>query len=180
MGKRFILFCRAALDAARSLGWFSGCHPIVMTGKNRYSSETGMHHGFIVMIHSLPVPLPVYTIHNLAYQGIFGLSHSRGGGCCSRRWFPLPTNRGTRQCRRYHGARHPLRGCCKQPSAKRYAQEILTPTYGEKLDQLLRSRRERLFWHPQWHRLLGNESHHGSLYCCAVFDADTLDRRAEK
>src|SRR5205807_6286461 len=29
--------------------------------------------------------------------------------------------------------------------SERYSQEILTPTFGEKLDHLLRSRRERLF-----------------------------------
>jgi starch synthase len=62
--------------------------------------------------------------------------------------------------------------------SERYAQEILTPTYGEKLDQLLRSRRERLFG-------ILNGIDYSEMnpatdrYIAAQFDASTLEKRAE-
>jgi starch synthase len=62
--------------------------------------------------------------------------------------------------------------------SQRYAQEILTPTYGEKLDHLLRSRRDRLFGILNGidYTELNPATDH---YIAAQYDAETLDKRAE-
>ena len=62
--------------------------------------------------------------------------------------------------------------------SERYAQEILTPTFGEKLDQLLRSRRDRLFG------ILNGIDYQemnppGDRYIHTCFDSNTLDKRAQ-
>jgi len=62
--------------------------------------------------------------------------------------------------------------------SERYAQEILTPTFGEKLDHLLRSRRDRLFG------ILNGIDYQEmnpatDRYISAQFDAHSLDRRAQ-
>jgi starch synthase len=62
--------------------------------------------------------------------------------------------------------------------SERYAQEILTPTFGEKLDHLLRSRRDRLFG-------ILNGIDYSEMnpatdrYIAAQFDINSLDKRAE-
>ena len=62
--------------------------------------------------------------------------------------------------------------------SERYAQEILTPTFGEKLDHLLRSRRDRLFG------ILNGLDYEEmdpatDRYIQSNFDAQSLDKRAE-
>src|SRR5258708_2000278 len=68
-GERFILFCRAALDAVRSLGW----SPDVIHCNDW---QTGIVPNWLhTVYHEDPFfagTATVYTIHNLAYQGIFG------------------------------------------------------------------------------------------------------------
>ncbi len=61
--------------------------------------------------------------------------------------------------------------------SERYAQEILTPTFGEKLDPLLRTRREQLYG------ILNGIDYQEmnpttDRYIHTTFDASTLDRRA--
>ena len=62
--------------------------------------------------------------------------------------------------------------------SERYSQEILTPTFGEKLDHLLRSRRDRLFG-----VLNGVDYQEANpatdRYIHTHYDADSLDKRAE-
>jgi starch synthase len=85
----------------------------------------------------------VYTIHNLAYQGIFGYRILEVAGVASG-GFLYPqivelANVVDIMARGIHFSD------AITTVSERYAQEILTPTFGEKLDPLLRSRRERLF-----------------------------------
>src|SRR5436853_5418405 len=118
----------------------------------------------------------VYTIHNLAYQGIFGYRILEVAGVAS------------------HGFLYPqiaelaivvdIMGRCIlfadaiTTVSERYAQEILTPTFGEKLDNLLRSRRDHLFG-------ILNGIDYSEMnpitdrYIAAQFDINSLDKRAE-
>src|SRR6202043_827636 len=85
----------------------------------------------------------VYTIHNLAYQGIFGyrileVAGVAAGGFLYPQIVEL-ANVIDIMARGIHFAD------AITTVSERYAQEILTPTFGEKLDPLLRTRRDRLF-----------------------------------
>src|SRR5260370_15538375 len=62
--------------------------------------------------------------------------------------------------------------------SERYAQEILTPPFGEKLDHLLRSRRDRLFGILNGidYQELDPATDHSIR---APFDAQSLEKRAE-
>src|SRR5216684_2546094 len=85
----------------------------------------------------------VYTIHNLAYQGIFGYRILEVAGVASHGFlYPQITELANVVDMMGRGI---LFADAITTVSTRYAQEILTPTFGEKLDHLLRSRRERLF-----------------------------------
>jgi starch synthase len=172
-GERFILFCRAALDAARSLGW----SPDVIHCNDW---QTGIVPNWMHTVYRddpfFAGTATVYTIHNLAYQGIFGYRILEVAGVAAG-GFLYPQIVELANVVDIMG-RGILFADAVTTVSERYAQEILTPTYGEKLDQLLRSRRERLFgilngidyseMNPAMDR-----------YIAAQFDADTLDKRAE-
>jgi len=68
-GERFILFCRAALEAVRALNW----SPDIVHCNDWH---TGIVPNWLhTVYHTDPLfthTATVYTIHNLAYQGIFG------------------------------------------------------------------------------------------------------------
>jgi len=87
-GERFILFCRGVLEALRFLDWSPDiihCH----------DWHTGIVPNWMHTIyHDDPFyaqTATVYTIHNLAYQGI-----------------SLSADRGISKCRRYHGTGYPF------------------------------------------------------------------------
>src|SRR2546421_8614384 len=118
----------------------------------------------------------VYTIHNLAYQGIFGYRSLEVAGVATGGFlYPQITELA-------HVVDIMGRGILFADAittvSERYAQEILTPTFGEKLDHLLRSRRDHLFgilngidyqeMNPATNR-----------YIVANYDANSLDKRAE-
>src|SRR6476660_2934201 len=68
-GERFILFCRVVLDAVCSLGW----SPDVIHCNDW---QTGIVPNWMHTVYRddlfFASTVSVYTIHNLAYQGIFG------------------------------------------------------------------------------------------------------------
>ncbi|MGC9333300.1 MAG: glycogen synthase [Anaerolineae bacterium] len=138
---RFIFFCRAILEAIKHMEWQPDvihCHDwhtaIVPNWLNTiyerdpFFRETGT----------------VYTIHNLAYQGIFGYRVLEIAGLDEWGF-------------QYHAEMADLnevvdlmgRGIywadLVSTVSETYAHEILTPEYGERLDPLLRDRRDRLF-----------------------------------
>src|SRR6266852_3146883 len=139
-GERFILFCRAALEAMRALNWSPDiihCHD--------------WHTGIVPnWMHTLYRDDPfytnsatVYTIHNLAYQGIFGYRILEVAGVAAHGFlYPQITELANVVDIMGRGI---LFADAITTVSERYAQEILTPTFGEKLDHLLRSRRDRLF-----------------------------------
>jgi len=139
-GERFVLFCRGALEMLKHLDWTPDvihCHDwhtaiIPQWLKTLYRDD--------------PFFAPtatVYTIHNLAYQGIFGTRILEIAGI-DEYHFQVPQIRDLDNVVDLM-AQGILFADAVSTVSQTYAQEILTPEYGEKLDLLLRDRRDRLF-----------------------------------
>lgn len=138
---RFIFFCRAALEALKHLDW----QPDVI---HCHDWHTAIVPNWLETIYKndpfFARTVTVYTIHNLAYQGIFGHRVLEVAGLDE--WGFL-----------YHAEMADLnevvdlmgRGIywadIVSTVSETYAREILTPEFGERLDPLLRDRRDRLF-----------------------------------
>ena len=172
-GERFILFCRAALEAMRALDW----SPDVIHCNDWH---TGIVPNWLHTIyHEDPfyaTTATVYTIHNLAYQGIFGYRILEVAGVADH-GFLYPQIPELANVVDLMG-RGILFADAVTTVSERYAQEILTPNFGEKLDHLLRSRHERLFG------ILNGIDYQEmnpatDRYIHTPFDADSLDKRAE-
>src|SRR5690242_10654474 len=172
-GERFILFCRAALEAMRQLDW----SPDIIHCNDW---QTGIVPNWMHTIyHEDPFfgdSATVYTIHNLAYQGIFGyrileVAGVAAGGFLYPQIVEL-ANVVDIMARGIHFAD------AITTVSERYAQEILTPTFGEKLDPLLRTRRERLFGILNGidYAEMNPATDH---YIRAQFTSATLEKRAE-
>src|SRR3989442_1018586 len=172
-GERFILFCRAILEAMRALDWSPDiihCH----------DWHTGIVPNWMHTIyHDDPFyadTATVYTIHNLAYQGIFGYRILEVAGVAAQGFlYPQITELA-------HVVDIMGRGILFADAittvSERYAQEILTPTFGEKLDHLLRSRRDSLFGILNGidYQEMDPATDH---YIVANYDANSLEQRAE-
>jgi starch synthase len=172
-GERFILFCRAALEAARTLGW----NPDVIHCNDW---QTGIVPNWMHTIYHddafFASSATVYTIHNLAYQGIFGRRILEVAGV-SASGFLYPQIVELANVVDIMG-RGILFADAVTTVSERYAQEILTPTFGEKLDHLLRSRQDRLFG------ILNGIDYQEmdpatDRYIRSRFDAQSLEKRAE-
>ncbi len=172
-GERFILFCRAALEAMRQLDW----SPDIIHCNDW---QTGIVPNWMHTIyHADPFfsdSASVYTIHNLAYQGIFGyrileVAGVAAGGFLYPQIVEL-ANVVDIMARGIHFAD------AVTTVSERYAQEILTPTFGEKLDPLLRTRRDRLFGILNGidYVEMNPATDH---YIRAPFNSATLEKRAE-
>jgi starch synthase len=135
--ERFIFFCRAALEAARSLrpdiihshDWQSGLVPVYL--KTLYAADP--------LLARVP---SVFTIHNIAYQGLF--------------WhYDLPlTNLGwelfTPQALEFYGKLNFLKGGIVFADAvttvsRKYMEEIQSAEFGAGLEGVLRDRRADLY-----------------------------------
>ena len=172
-GERFILFCRAALEAMRAMQWSPDiihCH----------DWHTGIVPNWMHTLYSgdpfLSDAATVYTIHNLAYQGIFGYRILEVAGVAAQGFlYPQITELANVVDIMGRGI---LFADAITTVSERYAQEILTPTFGEKLDHLLRSRRDRLFG------ILNGLDYQEmnpavDRYIHANFDTNSLEKRAE-
>lgn len=172
-GERFILFCRAVLESLRPLNWspdIISCH----------DWHTGIVPNWMHTIyHDDPFyrnTATIYTIHNLAYQGIFGYRMLEVAGVADH-GFLYPQIAELAQVVDMMG-RGILFADAITTVSERYAQEILTSAFGEKLDQLLRSRRDRLF--GILNGIDYQEMNPAIDPSIAVpFDAETLNKRAE-
>jgi starch synthase len=172
-GERFILFCRAALEAARSLDW----SPDIVHCNDWH---TGIVPNWMHTVYKddpfFSHTATVYTIHNLAYQGIFGNRILEVAGVAAN-GFVYPHIPELANVVDIMG-RGILFADAITTVSERYAQEILTPTFGERLDHMLRARRDRLFG-----ILNGvdyediNPSKDQRIH--STFDFDTLDVRVE-
>src|SRR5438874_3968348 len=172
-GERFILFCRAALEAMRTMqwspdivhcnDWHTGIVPNWM--HTIYQSDPFFAH-----------TATVYTIHNLAYQGIFGYRILEVTGVAAN-GFLYPQIAELANVVDIMG-RGILFADAITTVSERYAQEILTPTFGEKLDHLLRSRSDRLFGilnGLDYQEM--NPATDGYMH--TPYDATSLEKRAE-
>ncbi len=172
-GERFILFCRAALEAVRALNW----SPDIVHCNDWHTGivPNWMH----TVYHTDPLftnTATVYTIHNLAYQGIFGYRILEVAGVAANGFlYPQLTELANVVDIMGRGI---LFADAITTVSERYAQEILTPTFGEKLDHLLRSRRNRLFGILNGVDYQENNpaTNH---YIRTHYDADSLEMRAE-
>src|SRR5258706_10456544 len=172
-GERFILFCRAALEAVRSLGW---CPDVIHCN----DWQTGIVPNWMHTVHRddpfFAGTATVYTIHNLAYQGIFGYRILEVAGVAAG-GFLYPQIVELANVVDIMG-RGILFADAITSVSGRYAQEMLTPEFGEKLGQLLRSRRERLFG------ILNGIDYQemnpaADRYIHTCYDSDALDKSAE-
>ncbi len=137
-GERFIFFSKSVAHLARYLPW----QPEVV---HVHDWQTGLVP--LVIQHEKQragwgnAPRTCMTVHNLAYQGLFpkdafGLTN-------------LPLSYFNHECCEFFGRLNCLKAgiaCADQITtvSPRYAREILTEEYGERLDGLLRRRQDRL------------------------------------
>jgi len=172
-GERFILFCRAALELARALNW----SPDIVHCNDWH---TGIVPNWMHTVYQddpfFSDTATVYTIHNLAYQGIFGYRILEVAGVAAN-GFLYPQIAELANVVDIMG-RGILFADAVTTVSERYAQEILTPTFGEKLDHLLRSRRDRLFG------ILNGIDYQEinpstDRYIHTQFDVHSLEKRAE-
>lgn len=172
-GERFILFCRAALEAVCALDWSPDiihCHDWHTGFVPNWMHTTYREDPFFA--HAATV----YTIHNLAYQGIFGYRILEVAGVAAQGFlYPHIVELANVVDIMARGI---LFADAITTVSERYAQEILTPTFGERLDHLLRSRRDRLFG------ILNGINYEEmnpatDRFIQANFDAQTLDQREE-
>ena len=139
-GERFILFCRAALEMTRRLNWIPDilhCHdwhtaiiPNWMRTLYRDDPE-------------LADAATVFTIHNLAFQGIFGYRILEIAGVADH-GFIYPAVGELANVVDLMGRGIHFADIISTVSP-RYAQEILKPQFGERLDPILRERSDRLY-----------------------------------
>ena len=140
--ERFIFFCRAALEMCRRLDW----KPDVI---HAHDWQTAVAPNWLKTIYAgdpfFKHTASVYTIHNLAYQGIFGRRELEIAGLAPYGFVAHPDLSPDINHAVDFMARGILFGDAITTVSERYAQEILTPEYGEKLDAILLARKDRLF-----------------------------------
>ncbi|MGA8142642.1 MAG: glycogen synthase GlgA [Candidatus Acidiferrales bacterium] len=115
-------------DVMHCHDWQSALVPVLL--RTQYSSDPN--------VRSIPV---VFTIHNIAYQGVFPSSAMRQIG--------LPDQLFTINGLEFFGNVNYLKGGILFADylttvSRRYAKEIQTPEYGEALDGVVRNRADRL------------------------------------
>lgn len=135
--ERFAEFSRAALEFAKRVwlpdvihchDWQAALVPVILRTQ----------HGDDPVVRGLPV---VFTIHNLAYQGLFPYTELREIG--------LPDTLFTMDRLEFYGKVNLLKGGLIYSDylttvSRRYAKEIQTPEYGAGLEGVIRGRGERL------------------------------------
>ncbi|HIQ05500.1 MAG TPA: glycogen synthase [Anaerolineae bacterium] len=140
--ERFIFFSRAAVEMCKMLDWqpdiihCNDWHTAIVPNwmKTIYKDDPFFAH-----------TATVYTIHNLAYQGIFGYRVLEIAGIDEYGFIAHPDLAPDLQEVVDLMARGILFADVINTVSERYAREILIPEYGERLDPLLRDRRDRLF-----------------------------------
>lgn len=138
-GERFAFFCRAVLEALPFLDfipdiihchdWQTGMVPVLLdTQYRQFDSYKGIY--------------TMFTIHNLKYQGVFGISDFK-------EWFSLGDEYFTSDKLEFYGGASFLKGGLTYSNilttvSPSYALEIRNSFYGERLDGLLNSRQKDL------------------------------------
>jgi starch synthase len=172
-GERFIHFSRAALELARHLAW----RPDIIHCNDWH---TGIVPNWLRTVYrSEPFfadAATVFTIHNLAYQGIFDARVLEVAGIAQYGFIYQAEIPELALVVDLMGRGIYFADVVSTVS-EQYAREILTPEFGERLDPLLRERRDRLFGITNG---IDYEEFDPATDPCLVqnFDADRLDLRA--
>jgi starch synthase len=139
--ERFILFCRGALEGVKRLDW----RPDII---HCHDWHTALIPNWLKTIYAddpfFADAASVYTIHNLGYQGIFGYRVLEIAGIDEYGFIAHPSTTDLNEVVDFM-ARGILFADVISTVSETYAREILTPEFGERLDPLLRDRRDRLF-----------------------------------
>jgi starch synthase len=138
-GERFAFFSKAALESLRHLNF----RPDVIHAHDWQAAIALAFLGFVYAQDPFfGYTRSLFTIHNLAYQGLFEKDVlSRIG---------LPDSLFNMEDLEFYEKVNYLKGGILYSTAvstvsRRYSQEIQTPEFGYRLDGLLRKRRDRLF-----------------------------------
>lgn len=173
--ERFIFFCRSALEMCRRLGW----QPQVIHCNDWHTAIVPN------WLHTIYAEDPffadtatVYTIHNLRYQGIFGWRVLEIAGLDKHGLIAHPDIAPDLNEVVDLMARGILFTDVINTVSPTYARQILTPEYGERLNPLLRERRDRLYgilngidteeWNPATDEFISRN-----------YDINTLEHRIE-
>ena len=139
-GERYAFFCRAVLDAIPQLDytpdilhchdWQTGMVPVLLEAQYRQQE-------FYRNIKT------VFTIHNLKYQGIYGIDQMK-------EWFSLSDDYFTEDKLEFFHNSSFMKGGLTYSHlistvSDTYAEEIKYPFYGEQLDGLLNARSKELW-----------------------------------
>lgn len=172
--ERFIFYCRAAVEMCRQLNWqpdvihCNDWHTAIIPNwlKTIYAEDP-----FFIDTAT------VYTIHNLQYQGIFGYRVLEVAGIDEYGFIYHPETADINEVVDFM-ARGILFADVINAVSPRYAQEIMSPEFGERLDPILRERKERVFGILNGidHEVMNPET---DPYIAAHFNRDSLDRRTE-
>jgi len=169
--ERFACFCRAVLEFVREQEW----RPQVIHANDW---QTGLMPVYLKTTFGRDPALgsiaALYTVHNLAYQGVFDAGVLPGIG--------IDQSLFTMEGLEFYGRANFMKGGLVfadlvSTVSDRYSREIQTPEYGERLDGLLSKRRADLFgvangvdyeeWNPATDRLIA-----------ATFDSQDLAPKA--
>ncbi len=172
--ERFILFSRAALEMLKPLNFqpdiihCNDWHTALIPNWLRTIYRDDPFYAGIAT---------VYTIHNLAYQGIFGYRVLEIAGLDEYGFIYHPEMADLNNVVDFM-ARGIYFADIISTVSPRYAQEILTPEYGERLDPLLRDRRDRLFGILNG---IDYETFNPATdpYIAVNYDANSLDKRVQ-
>ena len=172
--ERFIFFCRAALEMLRQpqINW----QPDIIHCNDWH---TAIIPNWLRTIYKddpfFARTATVYTIHNLAYQGIFGHRVLEVAGIDEYGFLYHPEMADLAEVVDLM-ARGIYFADVINTVSEKYAQEILTPEYGERLDPMLRDRRDHLFGILNG---IDEEVMNPATdsYLAANFDANHLERR---
>jgi starch synthase len=171
---RFIFFSRAVLEGFQRLGWKPDvihCHDWHTAIVPNWLKTVYKHDPFYA--HTACV----YTIHNLAYQGIFGYRVLEIAGVDEYGFIAHPDMPHLNDVVDFMG-RGIYYADILNTVSETYANEILLPEFGEGLDPLLRDRRDRLYG-----VLNGIDTEINDpatdIYIAAHYDADDLAGKIE-
>jgi starch synthase len=138
---RFIFFCRATLEGLKRLEW----QPDVI---HCHDWHTAIVPNWLKTVYKndpfYQQTACIYTIHNLAYQGIFGYRVLEIAGVDEYGFIAHPDMPHLNDVVDFMG-RGIYYADILNSVSETYANEILLPEFGEGLDPLLRDRRDRLY-----------------------------------
>ncbi len=172
--ERFIFFSRAALEMLKYLEW----QPDIL---HCHDWHTGIVPNWMSTIYKddprYADIATLYTFHSLAYQGIFGYRVLEIAGIDEHGFIYHPEMADLAEVVDLLGRGLYFADALSTVS-ERYAQEVLAPEFGERLDPILRGRRDRL--QGILNGIDDQEANPAtSPYLVANYDSDHLEKRIE-